>query len=141
MRRNLGMTYHRQCLRVMLMVLPVLVLAGQGQASEGPRLLTALIAKDIIDHQPVHPAVVFPVSAGKVVCYTVFGEIREKTVIHHAWYFRDKLIARKKLVLEPPQWSTYSSVQLRDDDKGPWRVDILDPGNKVIATLRFSITD
>lgn len=135
------MTYHGYRLHVVLILLPALVLAVAGQALGGPRLLTALIAEDVTDHQPLHPAVVFSVSAGKVVCYTAFGDVSVKTTIHHAWYFRDKLIARKKLVLEAPQWSTYSSVQLRDNDKGPWRVDILDPNNKVITTLRFSITD
>ena len=135
------MSCHGYSLPVVLILLQTLFLSGAEQTCGGTRLLTALIAEDIIDHQPLNPAVVFSVSAGKVVCYTVFGEIRERTEIYHVWYYRDKLIAKKKLVLEAPQWSTYSSVQLRDNDKGPWRVDILDPSNTIIATLRFSITD
>jgi len=30
---------------------------------------------------------------------------------------------------------------LRDDDKGPWRVEILDAEDELIQTLRFSVVD
>jgi len=38
-------------------------------------------------------------------------------------------------------WSTYSQIQLRETDKGPWRVEISDQNGKVFDVLRFSITD
>ena len=104
-------------------------------------LQTALIAEDVRDHQPVRPAVVMPVSVGKVVCFTSFGSVREQTTVYHAWYFRDRLITKRKFMVEPPRWSTYSAIQLRENDKGPWRVDILDQNNRCLTTLRFSITD
>jgi len=112
-----------------------------GAVSHNVHLETALMAEDMRDHQPVNPAVVFPVSAGKVFCYTVFSSVQEKISIYHAWYYRDKLITKRKLALEPPQWKTYSSIQLREDDRGPWRVEILDQNNTVLKTLRFSITE
>jgi len=99
------------------------------------------MCEDMQDHSPVNPGVVFSVAAGKVFCFTVFSSVHEKNHVYHAWYHEDKLITKKKLSLEQPQWKTYSSVQLRDDDRGPWRVEILDRNNKLLETLRFSITD
>jgi hypothetical protein len=51
------------------------------------------------------------------------------------------LSTKKKLFLKPPSWSTYSSIQLREADKGPWRVEVTDDKGKLFATLRFSVTD
>ncbi len=102
---------------------------------------TALMCEDMQDHRPVNPSVVFAVAAGKVFCFTVFNSVQEKTHVYHAWYHEDKLITKRKLSLEQPQWKTYSSIQLREDDKGPWRVEILDQSDRVLETLRFSITD
>jgi hypothetical protein len=45
------------------------------------------------------------------------------------------------LTLKPPRWSTFSSIQLREADKGPWRVEIVDEKDRLHKTLRFSITD
>jgi hypothetical protein len=53
----------------------------------------------------------------------------------------DKLSTKKKLVLKPPRWSTFSSIQLREADKGPWRVEITDDDENILRILRFSIVD
>jgi hypothetical protein len=45
------------------------------------------------------------------------------------------------LTINTPRWSTFTSVQLRDADKGPWRVEITDKSGNLMHTLRFSITD
>lgn len=110
-------------------------------ATGGFKLQTAIICEEMQDHSPVNPGVVFSVATGKVFCFTVFSSVHEKTHVYHVWYHEDKLITKRKLSLGQPHWKTYSSVQLRDDDRGPWRVEILDHNNKLLETLRFSITD
>jgi len=67
--------------------------------------------------------------------------VPEKMFIHHRWFRREKLATQKKLVLKPPSWSTFSSIQLRAGDKGPWRLEIIGPEDNVFHVLRFSITD
>jgi len=104
-------------------------------------LIQALICEDMKDGIPSNPAVAFSTSAGKIYCYTLFDQIPEDTVVYHHWFFRDKPSARIRLTLKPPRWSTYSSIQLRETDKGPWRVEISDAGGRVLKTLRFSVTD
>lgn len=119
------------------LLFPGLLLAQE----EKPTLVQALACEDLKDGVPHNQAVVFPVSAGKVICYTVFSPVPRKTVIYHTWYRRDELNSRIRLVLQPPRWASYSTIQLREIDKGPWRVEITDSEGQVLSALRFSITD
>ncbi|MBW2108934.1 MAG: DUF2914 domain-containing protein [Deltaproteobacteria bacterium] len=99
------------------------------------------MCEKIQDYVPQNPAIVFPVALEKVSCFTAFDPVPEKCVIYHNWFHRDTLSTRIKLSLQPPRWSTFSSIQLREADKGPWYVEITDEGGRVFRVLRFSITD
>ena len=101
----------------------------------------AVMCEDIKDFLPYHQAVVFSLEIGKVFCFSSFKVVPEKTFIYHDWYRQDRLITTKRLMLQPPDWSTYSSIQLREADKGPWRVVLRDQNNQIIQVVRFSITD
>jgi hypothetical protein len=104
-------------------------------------LRRATICERVKEFAPKNQAVVFSVTIGKIFCFTHFDPVPEKSDIYHSWYYRDKLITKQKLSLRPPRWSTYSSIQLRENDIGPWRVTIIDQANKTLGVLRFSITD
>ena len=104
-------------------------------------LRLSAICERVKDFAPENQAVVFSVTIGKIFCFTHFDPVPNKSIIYHSWYYRDKLITKQKLSLRPPRWSTYSSIQLREYDKGPWRVTITDQANKTLDVLRFSITD
>lgn len=101
----------------------------------------AAVCEDIKDYTPYNSAVVFSIKIGKVSCFTSFDPVPEKTFIYHKWYHRDKPSTKKKLTLNPPRWSTYSSILLRETDKGPWRVEISDQNGNLLRILRFSVTD
>ena len=103
-----------------------------------PTLQEATICEDLKDFLPVNQGVAFSVSAGRVICYTYFNPIPQKTFIYHSWFQRDQLITKKRLYLQPPKWATQSAIQLRDTDKGPWRVEITDQADRIIKVLRFS---
>jgi hypothetical protein len=105
------------------------------------KLRRAAICEGIKDYAPKDPAVVFSVSVGRIFCFTYLEPVPEKTAVYHSWYYRDQLITKQKLSLRPPRWATYSSIQLREYDKGPWRVTITDQANETLGVLRFSITD
>lgn len=109
--------------------------------SAGPTLVRAVMCESIQKLTPANQAVVFSIDLGLVLCFTEFDQVTRQTVIHHKWYRKENLISVKQLSLNPPRWSSFSSMQLRDVDKGPWRVDVTDENDKVIYTLRFSITD
>ena len=104
-------------------------------------LAQAVMCESIENYQPVNPAVVFSISQGEVFCFSSFDPVHEKTVIFHKWYKMDTLIFTMRLTLSPPKWSSFSRIQIRNEDKGPWRVEICDEQGRRMQTLRFSMAD
>jgi hypothetical protein len=104
-------------------------------------LVEAFMCEALENLVPVNPAVVFSISAESICCFSAFDPVPEKTIIFHKWYRKDQLSTTQSLAVEPPRWRTYSSIQLREADKGPWRVEIVGPKGQVMKILRFSITD
>ena len=110
--------------------------------SRAPVLKQAVLCESIKDSKiPINAAVVFSSDLGELFCFTNFEPVYEETVIIHRYYFKDKFSSRKRLKLYPPGWAVRSRIQLRETDKGPWRVDITDADGKVFHSIRFSITD
>ena len=137
---------------IILLVCIAFFLCAQGVAQNSKTILPRPIVKkltleqaamceEIKEYTPYNSAVVFSIKIGKVSCFTSFDPVPEKTFIYHKWYHRDKPSTKKKMTLNPPRWSTYSSILLREADKGPWRVEISDQKGNLFRTLRFSITD
>jgi len=123
--------------------------AGSGRAQDAPAppasepltLVKAAMCEDIQDFAPQNEAIVFSVSNGKVCCFTRFDSVQAEVPIAHTWLHRDRVITSRKLFLKPPAWATYSSIQLREADKGPWRVEVTDQQGGLLAVVRFSIAD
>ena len=112
--------------------------------SESPAVLNlsqAVMCEDIIDNMPRNQTVVFSVAREKAVCFTLFDKVSAKTFVYHNWFYKDIPSARIRLALQPPRWSTFSSIQIRRTDVGPWRVEIADSKGQILHVLRFSITD
>jgi hypothetical protein len=101
----------------------------------------AVMCESVKEYKPYNPGIVFSIDIGRVTCFSAFNAVPKKMFISHKWYFRDRLSTRMERVLKPPSWATVSSIQLREADKGPWRVEIVDPSGKTLRVLRFSITD
>ena len=104
-------------------------------------LVRALMCENIELLAPVNQAVAFSVKRDRVFCLTTFNPVPRQTFIYHTWFQRDKLIKIKRLPLNPPRWTTFSSIQLRQADKGPWYVEINDREGHLLKILRFSVTD
>ncbi len=105
------------------------------------KLVQALMCEEIKKNTPKNPAIVFSIELGKVSCFTSFDPVPKEMFIYHKWFQRDRLSTTKKLLLKLPRWSTFSSIQLRETDKGPWRVEIVDDDGDILHVLRFSIAD
>lgn len=106
-----------------------------------PTLVKAVMCEEIHKFSPVNEAVVFSMELGRIYCFTEFNPVPKQTIIYHKWYHKGNLVSVKQLTVNPPRWSSISSVQLRDADKGAWQVDVIDANDKLYSTLRFSITD
>ena len=101
---------------------------------------SAVICKSIADRQAVEPGSSFPVSAGKLYCYSKIANIQAATEIVHAWYYGDAQRAQVKLNVNPPSWRTYSSKIIQSHEIGAWRVEILDVTGNLLETVKFEIT-
>jgi len=123
--------------------------SAQDSAQEAPgdpgtaklALAQSAMCEKVENLAPVRPAIAFSVSVGQVYCFSAFEPVPQPTLIYHRWYHRDELSTQTRLRLYPPKWSTYSVIQLRETDKGAWRVEITDQDGRVFDVLRFSITD
>ena len=112
-----------------------------GTATGDVVLVQAVMSEDLQERLPQNITTVFSIESRKAICFTSFDPVPEKTVIYHHWFHRDRPSAKVKLTLKPPRWSTYSSIQFRVQDIGPWRVEITDASGQVLRVLRFSITE
>lgn len=101
----------------------------------------AVMCERIEEYVPKNTAIVFSVKLERIFCFTSFDSVPEEIFISHKWFFKDKLVTKRKLTLKPPKWSTFSAIQLREADKGLWRVEITGPAGNIFKTLRFSVTD
>ena len=123
----------------------ILLFAAANVCSEQPdakmKMVQAVMCESIDNFKPVNPGVVFSISSGEVYCFSEFDPVLEKTHVFHKWYKKDKLISTMRLTLSPPKWSSFSRIQIRDADKGPWRVEIQDADDTILQTLRFSMAD
>jgi len=104
-------------------------------------MVRSVMCEDVKDNKPVNEGLIFSSDLGKISCFTEFDPVTERTVIYHNWYFKDNLSTRRKLILNPPRWSAFSQIQVRETEKGPWRVDIMDEDGRTLQTLRFSVTE
>jgi hypothetical protein len=109
-----------------------------------PVLKKAVLCEKIIHDKPVYEGVVFSADIQKLFCFTHFEPVYGKSDIFHKYYFKDEFISKTRLSikqLKQPSFATYSMIQLRESDIGPWRVEITDAEDNVLTTIRFSITD
>ncbi len=110
--------------------------------NDNPLIMTqGVMCESIAEFKPDNTAVIFPISIGKIYCFTSFKDISSNTYIYHKWFLKDRLMATNRFHIKAPRWSTFSTMQLRVADKGPWRVEITDDNDNLLKTLRFSVSD
>lgn len=117
---------------VMLWCVPAF--GGALQVNEG------VIATGISDRRPVNVAQSFPVSAGKLYCFSVVSGAETHTSITHVWYRKGKEIARTELPVRSSLWRTWSSKKLIREWTGEWEVKILDEEGNLLLTIPFTLT-
>ena len=146
------MTLRRVEIGVMFLLVMMLSILGRPamaqngteshELSAKPYVMTSsIMCEKVSGGQPVNPAVVFSASGKKVYCLSHFTDVRSKEYIFHNWFRRDVSVAKIKLLLQSPKWSTFSSMPMRETEKGPWRVEVTGENGEILSVLRFSIVD
>ncbi len=129
--------------RILRIVLPLFCMEGLAVVSPvfAAAISQAVLCESMDGEQPQGSGVIFSERLEHVTLYTRFDTVNTSTHVYHRWYHRDRLMANRKLVVRTPRWATYSTVQLRKADKGPWRVDVVSAAGEVLKSLRFSIVE
>jgi len=100
----------------------------------------AAICQDVVEREPVDEGTSFPVSVGKLYCFTKIVGAETPAEVIHVWYFGDVERGRITLSIGGSSWRTYSSKVIQEHEIGSWRVEVLDASGKVLQTINFTVT-
>jgi hypothetical protein len=123
----------------LLMACLLVAPAIKAQPADGLEVIRAAICLEVVDREPVDAGTQFAPSVGKLYCFTQITGAQGPTEVCHVWYFAEKERARVSLSVNGSSWRTYSSKIIQSHEIGDWRVDVLDPEDKVLETLIFEI--
>ncbi len=59
-------------------------------------------------------------------------------ILRHRWFWQGQLHTEAVLTIEDSPWRTYSENWLLDNQRGDWRVQIVDQAEKVIFEYSFT---
>ncbi|MBW2058614.1 MAG: DUF2914 domain-containing protein [Deltaproteobacteria bacterium] len=116
------------------------LLTSQTQAAGPLGVESATICRGVVARTPVDPGTSFPVSVGKLYCFTKIVNVPGPTAVTHVWYYGQTERARVTLSVNSPSWRTYSSKIIQAHEIGPWHVDVLGPSGEVLTSLYFEVT-
>ena len=135
MKANLIVSLVASCLVTVVAIAPA-------ASQEAPMLAIAdaAVCKDVVNRAPVDPGTSFPVSVARLFCFTRVTGAQSPTEVTHVWYHGDRERARVSLPVNTASWRTYSSKVIQGHEKGPWRVEVVDPSGKVLQALAFEVT-
>jgi hypothetical protein len=113
--------------------------ASEVQQAAQLEVSVAAICRDVVDREPDGYGISFPVSVGKLYCFTKITGAQSPTQITHVWFFDGNERARIDLAVNSSSWRTYSSKIIQPHELGTWRVDVLDSGGNVLKRLEFEV--
>ncbi len=109
-------------------------------AQDSIAVAEAVIARDIIDREPINVGSSFDASVGSLYCFTRITGAMTPTQITHVWYFGDTERASIRLSVRSASWRTKSSKRIQAHEIGNWHVEVLGPDGEVLETVAFRIT-
>ena len=113
--------------------------ASEVQQDAQLEVSVAAICRDVLDREPDGYGISFPVSVGKLYCFTKVTGAQSPTQITHVWFFDGIERARVDLAVKSSSWRTYSSKIIQPHEIGKWSVDVEDFAGNVLKTLEFEV--
>jgi Protein of unknown function (DUF2914) len=123
-----------------LVLVALCICLAQAQQAKAMDVAAAEIGKSVVNRELVDPGTSFPVTVGKLYCFSKIANISAASQITHVWYYGDTERARISLSVNPPSWRTYSSKIIQAHEIGAWRVEILDASGTLLQTVSFQTT-
>lgn len=98
-----------------------------------------VITTQVSNRQPVDEVKSTSASVGRLYCFTKIAGAASETSVDHVWYLGGKEVSRVKLAVKGDNWRVNSYKTIHPDMKGEWKVDVVDPAGKVLATIPFTV--
>jgi len=104
-----------------------------------PPSATAAICRSIEKNQCGGAGTKFSADVGKLFGFSLITNVPDK--ITHVWFHNDKEKGRWTVgaPVNAPRWKAFSNITVSRDMVGPWRLEIRDSSNTVLATANFTV--
>lgn len=113
-----------------LITIPAFPAAGPAQSPGQLRVATAVLCRHVVDREPVDAGAEFPLSTGKLSCFTTVTGVEGSSKITHIRYPGDQERFRSDLAVSNPTGG--ASAPRRSDPvmraPGAWTFSVLPPG-------------
>ena len=121
--------------------LGILVILRATALAEEPTFTAAeaVVATGIENLTPVGISDTFPITVGKLYCFTRIKGARQDTTIKHLWFHGDRMVMEITLPIQSLNWRTYSTKTITPSSSGSWRVDITTENGTVLQSVPFTI--
>jgi Protein of unknown function (DUF2914) len=124
---------------ILLITIMAVPATGLAQSAGHLHVAAATVCRDVVSREPVDAGTKFPLSVGKLSCFTKITGVEGSGKIAHVWYLEDKERFRIDLTVNGPTWQTFSTKAIRPGDGGSWRVDVVDPAGAVLKSVPFEV--
>ncbi|MEJ2183720.1 MAG: DUF2914 domain-containing protein [Nitrospirota bacterium] len=124
---------------LVVLSLAALALAFLPQEARAFEVQRFVVARDVVDREPVGVSQSLPVTVGTVYAFLEAGSVEADTVVSFVWLHMGEELARVDIPLkESPRYRTWSSKRL-GGRTGAWTVRLLDSQGEVLAETSFEV--
>jgi hypothetical protein len=108
-------------------------------ASKEMVIARAVVGTGVEKMEPVGAAETFPAATEKVFCFLEANNIPKDMEVSFVWSQGGKEVRTMNLPLKAgPKWRTWAHKNV-GGQKGDWKVEIKDPGGKVLKEVKFKV--
>ncbi|MFW5774713.1 MAG: DUF2914 domain-containing protein [Chitinivibrionales bacterium] len=98
------------------------------------------IATNIENREPVGASDKFSSDVTSLYCFSHIKGVADTINIQHKWYKEDAALSNVTLSVRSPSWRTYSRVNLPEQPKGSYKVDIVNAEtDQIMKTIQFTV--
>jgi len=120
-------------------LLLTLLLAALPLSAAALEVAEGVVTTAVTERAPVDAVESYPASVGRLFCFTRLTGAAGATSVAHVWYRGEEEVARIELPVRSADWRTWSAKTIRPDWRGPWRVEVLDAGGRLLLSIPFSL--
>lgn len=98
----------------------------------------AVLARDVMDRNPVDSATTFAADVGSIVLWTRVTGADGQT-LHHVWFYGETEVGDVPLTIGGSPWRTWSRKSVPAEATGAWHVEIRDAAGTVLKRIDFTV--